>query len=106
MRGGMTGGEERCKTWLLFALDKSRKGATPELQCNGDGRRWSSQSDHLCYENVNLLALSPYLLQVALLRCKTTLNVDVLMARRPTAVSWRFWESRKTWVYTDLQLSR
>ena len=106
MRGGMTGGEERCKTWLLFALDKSRKGATPELQCNGDGRRWSSQSDHLCYENVNLLALSPYLLQVALLRCKTTLNVDVLMARRPTALSWRFWESRKTLVYTDLQLSR
>jgi hypothetical protein len=80
MRGGMTGGEERCKTWLLFALDKSRKGATPELRCSGDGRRRSSQSVHLCYENVNLLALPPYLRQVALLRCKTTLNVNVLMA--------------------------
>ena len=57
MRGGMTGGEERCKTWLLFALDKSRKGATPELQCSGDGRRRSPQSDHLRCENVNLLDL-------------------------------------------------
>ena len=106
MRGGMTGGEERCKTWLLFVLDKSRKGATPELQCSGEGRRRSPQSDHLRYDNVNLLVLPPYLRQVALLRCKTTLNVDVLMARRPTALSWRFWESRKTLVYTDLQLSR